>query len=63
MVESEFIPLMFKETPEKAEAMMSGSPGGPLFPEDIAENVKHILSLPKHAQIHDILMRPTQQAQ
>ena len=32
-----------------------------LQPEDIASTVRHVLSLPPHAQVHDVLMRPTRQ--
>lgn len=32
-----------------------------LQPEDIADTVRHVLSLPPHAQVHDVLMRPTRQ--
>ncbi|CAL4154388.1 unnamed protein product [Meganyctiphanes norvegica] len=30
-------------------------------PKDMADSIVHILSAPKHVQIHDILLRPTQQ--
>jgi NADP-dependent 3-hydroxy acid dehydrogenase YdfG len=32
-----------------------------LRPEDVAETIRFALSLPRHAQIHDVLVRPTRQ--
>ena len=32
-----------------------------LEPEDVADTVVHVLGAPPHVQIHDVLMRPTQQ--
>ena len=32
-----------------------------LDPQDIASTVLHMLQLPKHVQIHDVLVRPTEQ--
>ena len=32
-----------------------------LTPEDIADNVLYVLSQPPHVQVHDLLVRPTQQ--
>ncbi len=29
--------------------------------EDMAREVEHIMAAPKHVQIHDILVRPTEQ--
>jgi NADP-dependent 3-hydroxy acid dehydrogenase YdfG len=28
---------------------------------DVAAHVRHILELPRHVQVHDILVRPTRQ--
>ena len=58
LVETEFAPTMHKDTPGKAEELNSIPC---LQAEDMAQHVKHILEVPKHAQIHDILVRPTQQ--
>jgi 17beta-estradiol 17-dehydrogenase / 3beta-hydroxysteroid 3-dehydrogenase len=33
----------------------------PLRPEDVAEAVRYLISAPPHAEVHDILMRPTAQ--
>jgi NADP-dependent 3-hydroxy acid dehydrogenase YdfG len=60
LVETEFLYAMYEETtPGKAEQIYHSSPV--LEGQDIAEHVRHILELPKHVQIHDILVRPTQQ--
>ena len=32
-----------------------------LQPEDLADTVKHVLSLPPRVQVHDVLVRPTRQ--
>ena len=59
MVETEFAPTMHKDTPGKAEEIYNSIPC--LQAEDMAQHVKHILEMPKHVQIHDILVRPTLQ--
>lgn len=33
-----------------------------LEPEDVAATVRYVLSQPRHVQVHDVLMRPTEQA-
>ena len=33
----------------------------PLVADDMAESIKHIIQAPAHVQIHDILVRPTEQ--
>jgi NADP-dependent 3-hydroxy acid dehydrogenase YdfG len=30
-------------------------------PDDVASTIRHVLSLPPHVQVHDVLMRPTEQ--
>nr|UFX77190.1 farnesol dehydrogenase [Penaeus monodon] len=57
MVETEFAPRMQKsEAGRQIYKTMEC-----LQPEDIASSVVHILSAPPHVQIHDILLRPTEQ--
>ena len=58
-VETEFAEKYAKSA-EHAQTVYSQFPV--LQPEDIAEAVQYILSQPKHVQIHDILLRPTQQS-
>lgn len=58
VVETEFAEAM-TGSKEKAEEFYSKIKY--LAAEDLAAHVKHILELPKHVQIHDIIVRPTQQ--
>lgn len=41
-----------KKTYEKFECLQA---------DDMAAHIRHIMEMPKHVQIHDILVRPTQQ--
>jgi len=58
VVETEFAPRMMKneEMGKQFYASMKS-----LQAEDVADSVVHIISAPPHVQIHDILMRPTEQ--
>ena len=57
-VETEFAEAMSGD-PQQAAELYSRFPC--LQPEDVAASVMHCLAAPPHAQIHDILMRPTAQ--
>ena len=57
-VETEFA-AQYHQSQEQAESLYSQFPV--LQPEDIANTVAYILTQPDHVQIHDVLMRPTQQ--
>jgi NADP-dependent 3-hydroxy acid dehydrogenase YdfG len=57
-VETEFA-AQYHQSQDKAEALYSQFPV--LQPEDIANTVAYILTQPDHVQIHDVLVRPTQQ--
>jgi len=57
-VETEFA-QKYHQSAELARQTYSRFPT--LQPEDIATQVLHLLAQPPHVQIHDILMRPTQQ--
>ena len=57
-VETEFAEV-YSGSPEQAQEIYSQFPV--LQPEDIANAVWYALSQPEHVQVHDILMRPTQQ--
>ncbi|XP_042859667.1 dehydrogenase/reductase SDR family member 11-like [Penaeus japonicus] len=58
IVETEFAPRMQKsEAGRKLYTTLEC-----LQPDDIASSVLHVLSAPPHVQIHDILVRPTEQA-
>lgn len=60
LVETEFLPVMYDATqPGKAQETYNSLPC--LQAQDMADHVRHILELPKHVQVHDILVRPTQQ--
>jgi len=59
LVETEFQSAMYPDDPAKAAAITSALPC--LQAKDMADAVTYILSAPKHMQIHDILIRPTQQ--
>ncbi len=57
-VETEFA-AHYHQSQEKADALYGQYPV--LQPEDIANTVAYILHQPDHVQIHDVLLRPTQQ--
>ncbi len=57
-VETEFA-AQYHKSQDKADALYSQYPM--LQPEDIANTVAYILAQPDHVQIHDVLLRPTQQ--
>ncbi|CAL4124913.1 unnamed protein product, partial [Meganyctiphanes norvegica] len=59
IVETEFSYRMNKDNPELAKKLYSSLHA--LQPQDVAASVVHVLSAPKHVQIHDILVRPTEQ--
>ncbi len=60
MVETEFSLVRFKGNKERAEKVYNGIE--PLKPEDIANIINFIISLPQHVNINDILIMPTSQA-
>jgi NADP-dependent 3-hydroxy acid dehydrogenase YdfG len=57
-VETEFAELYHKSTDA---AKRTYGRYQVLAPEDVADAVRYVLGAPKHAQVHDILMRPTHQ--
>jgi NADP-dependent 3-hydroxy acid dehydrogenase YdfG len=57
-VETEFA-ARYHQSQAKADALYGQYPM--LQPQDIANTVAYILSQPDHVQIHDVLLRPTQQ--
>jgi len=59
LVETEFQQAMYPGDPERAAAITSAFDC--LQSKDMADTVLHILAAPKHVQIHDVLIRPTQQ--
>ena len=59
VVETEFQSAMYPGDPGRAAAITAALPC--LQPADMAEAVQFILASPPHMQIHDILVRPTQQ--
>ena len=58
-VETEFARVYHGGNPEKAEQTYRRYPC--LQPEDIAGAVAYVLAAPGHVQVHDMLIRPTQQ--
>lgn len=60
VVETEFSFAMNPGKPEKAEKLYSSMLC--IQAKDIADSVLHIIAAPIHVQIHDILVRPTEQA-
>ncbi|MEO1592883.1 MAG: SDR family NAD(P)-dependent oxidoreductase [Cyanobacteria bacterium J06632_22] len=58
IVETEFA-ARYHQDPEQAKAVYSQFPV--LQPADIANAVAYALEQPEHVQVHDILVRPTQQ--
>ncbi len=59
MVETEFAHVAHKDDP--ARAARSYSSMKCLEAKDIADNIMYILQAPPHVQIHDMLVRPTEQ--
>ena len=59
LVETEFQAAMYPDDPARAAAICSSFDC--LQSQDMADTVLHILAAPKHVQIHDVLIRPTQQ--
>ncbi len=59
-VETEFALVRFKGDTDKAKQVYKGFT--PLFAQDIAETILFVLSRPKHVNIDDILVMPTDQA-
>jgi len=59
LVETEFQSAMYPDDPEQVKSIQSSVKC--LQAEDMAESVKYMLSAPPHVQIHDILVRPTEQ--
>ena len=59
LVETEFQQAMYPGDPSRAAAITSAFDC--LQSKDMADTVLHILAAPKHVQIHDVLIRPTQQ--
>ena len=62
MVETEFLVSMAAGDKEKADKMRASISMKGLEAKDIADSVEHTLACPRHVQIHDILIRPTEQA-
>lgn len=60
LVQTEFSLIRFKGDKERAENVYKGYQ--PLNPEDIADAIFYALSRPKHVNIADILILPSQQA-
>ncbi|XP_045613500.1 dehydrogenase/reductase SDR family member 11 [Procambarus clarkii] len=58
LVETEFASRLFKDDAE-AKKVFSSIKG--LQADDVASSVIHVLSAPPHVQIHDIIVRPTEQ--
>ncbi len=59
-VDTEFSLVRFKGDKEKATQVYNGFT--PLFAQDIAETILFVLSRPRHVNIDDILVMPTDQA-
>ena len=59
-VETEFSVVRFKGDKAKADSVYNGFE--PLHPEDIAESVFYVTTLPPHVNINDLLIMPTAQA-
>lgn len=60
LVDTEFSKVRFKGNEEKAASVYKGMT--PLYAEDIAEIIQFVVSRPKHVNLADILVLPTDQA-
>lgn len=59
-VETEFSIVRFKGDEQKASKVYQGYE--PLHPEDIAESIYYVTTLPDHVNINDLVIMPTAQA-
>jgi len=59
-VDTEFSIVRFKGDKQKANSVYNGFE--PLHPEDIADSVYYVTTLPQHVNINDLLIMPTAQA-
>ena len=59
-VETEFSVVRFNGNKEKADNVYKGYE--PLHPEDVADSVYYVTTLPPHVNINDLLIMPTAQA-
>lgn len=59
-VETDFSVVRFKGDQERAAGVYKGL--NPLTPEDVAETIVHVSSLPQNIQLTDITLTPIQQA-
>lgn len=60
MVETEFSVVRFRGDEERASAVYSGVT--PLTPADVADAVLYCVTRPRHVNIHEMLLMPTDQA-
>ncbi|MEQ8926109.1 MAG: SDR family NAD(P)-dependent oxidoreductase [Fulvivirga sp.] len=60
LVETEFSEVRFKGDKERADSVYKGY--SPLLPNDIAELIHFVVTRPKHVNIADLLVLPTDQA-
>jgi NADP-dependent 3-hydroxy acid dehydrogenase YdfG len=60
MAETEFSLVRFKGDAEKAKSVYQGME--PLQPEDIAETIFWCLDRPRHVNIQEVIVMPTEQA-
>jgi NADP-dependent 3-hydroxy acid dehydrogenase YdfG len=60
MVETEFSQVRFKGDEAKAKSVYTGLT--PLSPQDVAEAILWSLDRPKHVNVQEILLMPTDQA-
>ncbi|QSE97671.1 SDR family NAD(P)-dependent oxidoreductase [Fulvivirga lutea] len=60
LVETEFSEVRFKGNKERAESVYKGY--SPLLPHDIAELIHFVITRPKHVNVADLLVLPTDQA-
>ena len=59
LVQTEFQSAMYPDNPGAVAAIHNSVEC--LQSEDISQAVQYVLSCPPHMQVHDILIRPTQQ--
>jgi hypothetical protein len=59
-VETEFSIVRFKGDTDRADGVYKGY--SPLLPNDIADSVVYVASLPAHVNINDLVIMPTAQA-